>query len=196
MAEPLAVALHAVRKLAPPAGEPVVVVGCGPIGGLAALLLSRLHDGPLLVSDRNAARASLVADVSGASAVDLEAGAIAGALGEGVLRYALDATRNIVVLQTVIDLIAGGGTLGLVGITHGTIGLDPNILVEREIALIGCHAFAEEMPEAVAMLPDLALALKRLIDSEIPLDEVPAAYQRLLAGKTTGLKTIIDVAGS
>ena len=64
MAEPLAVALHAVRKLAAPAGEPILVVGCGPIGGLAALLLSHRHDGPLLVADRNAARASLVADVS------------------------------------------------------------------------------------------------------------------------------------
>ena len=45
MAEPLAVALHAVRRLALPAGEPILVMGCGTIGGLSALLLSKLHDG-------------------------------------------------------------------------------------------------------------------------------------------------------
>jgi hypothetical protein len=48
-AVPLAVALHAVRKQAAPGGEPVLVVGCGPIGGFVALLLSRLHDGTVLL---------------------------------------------------------------------------------------------------------------------------------------------------
>ena len=43
------------------------------------------------------------------------------------------------------------------------------------------------------MLPDLAPALARLIDAEIGLDEVPAAYARLLAGRAQGLKTIIRV---
>lgn len=191
MAEPLAVALHAVRKQALPRGEPVLVVGCGPIGGLAALLLSRLHDGPLLVADRNIARAALVAEMSGASIVDLGKGAISAALGGGVLRHALDATGNIAVLKTVLDLLGGGGSLALVGITHGRIDLDPNELVEREIALIGCHAFKDELPDAVAMLPDLAEALTRLIDREIGVEDVPSAYARLLGGDVTGLKTII-----
>ena len=191
MAEPLAVALHAVRKQAAPSGEPVLVVGCGPIGGLAALLLSRVHDGPLLVADRNIARAALVAEVSGAAVVDLDKGAIAAALCDKVLRHALDATGNITVLKTVLDLLGGGGSLALVGITHGRIDLDPNELVEREIALIGCHAFKDELPDAVAMLPDLADALSRLIDREIGVEDVPFAYARLLGGEVTGLKTII-----
>lgn len=193
MAEPLAVALHAVRRQAVPSGEPVLVVGCGPIGGLAALLLSRLHDGPLLVVDRNVARAALVAEVTGGVMVDLDAGAIASALGGGVLRYALDATGNITVLRSVLDLLGGGGSLALVGITHGRIDLDPNELVEREISLIGCHAFAGELPAAVGMLPDLADALSRLIDREITLGDVPDAYGKLLGGEAAGLKTIIRV---
>lgn len=71
MAEPLAVALHAVRRLGARAGEPVLVIGCGAIGGLCALLLSRLHDGPILVSDRDGARAGTVARLAGGTAVDL-----------------------------------------------------------------------------------------------------------------------------
>ncbi|TKD44940.1 MAG: dehydrogenase, partial [Mesorhizobium sp.] len=47
MAEPLAVALHAVRRLSAPAGVPVLIAGCGPIGGLAALLLSRHGERPV-----------------------------------------------------------------------------------------------------------------------------------------------------
>ncbi len=186
MAEPLAVALHAVRRLAARAGQPVLVAGCGPIGGMAAVLLSRLHDGPVLIADRNPVRAAKVAAVTGATVVDLDAGSIRAALGERVLRNAIDATGNIRVLSALLDLIAGGGSLALVGIAHGRIDLDPNALVEREIALVGCHAFADELPEAVAMLGELAPALGPLIDQEIAIDGIPAAYERLIAGESAG----------
>src|SRR3954468_1451198 len=41
LAEPLAVALHVVKRSAPAKGAPALVVGCGPIGGLVALVLAR-----------------------------------------------------------------------------------------------------------------------------------------------------------
>lgn len=191
MAEPLAVALHAVKRLRLPAGEPVLVAGCGPIGGLAALLLSRLHDGPILIAERNQARAALVGDVAGARSVGLDAASIEATLDGRPLRYGLDATGSVSALDALINLLSGGGALALVGISHGQLTLDPNLLVEREIALIGCHAFGDELPEAVAMMPDLADALGKLIETRISLDDTPAAYQRLLEGKATGLKTII-----
>ncbi|MBL8578395.1 MAG: alcohol dehydrogenase catalytic domain-containing protein [Mesorhizobium sp.] len=191
MAEPLAVALHAIRKQAVPSGQPVLVIGCGTIGGFVALLLSRLHEGPVLVADRNAERASLVADVTGAKVADLDGQSIRDALGGQPLLYACDATGDGRVLKTTLDLLSGGGSIALVGIANAPVELDLNVLVERETALIGCHAFIDELPEAVALLPSLAPQLSRLIDTEIGLDEVPAAYERLLAGQSKGLKTII-----
>lgn len=184
MAEPLAVALHAVHRLAAPSGEAVLVAGCGPIGGLAALVLSKLGV-EVLVADRNAARASLVAEVTGARVVALE---------EANIRHALDATGNIHVIRQLIDRVDGGGTLAIAGISHGEIALDPNMLVERELSLIGCHAYRDELPEAVALLPGLAPQLARFIDREITIDGIPDAYQRLVVGDAKGLKTIIRMA--
>ncbi|GGE04245.1 alcohol dehydrogenase [Aureimonas endophytica] len=195
MAEPLAVALHAVRRLRAAAGEPVLVTGCGTIGGLAALLLSRLHDGPLLVADLNAEKAALVGEVTGGRAVALDRAALDAALAGGRLRYALDATGAIAAIARTLDLMAGGGTLALVGIGHGRLDLDPNLLVEREIALAGCHAFAGELPEAIAHLPELSASLTRFVEILPDLDSVPEAYQRLLRGEGRALKTIIRVAG-
>lgn len=193
MGEPLAVALHAVRRLAPRPGEPVLVAGCGPIGGLAALLLAHRHDGPLLVADRNADRARLVARVTGARTTELDGAAVAASLGGVGLGSAVEATGNVDVLNRLVGLLAGGGRLALVGIFHGRLELDPNLLVERELALLGCHAFADELPEAVSLLPELAGPLAAFVDREIGLAEVPAAYERLLAGRATGLKTIIRI---
>jgi len=193
MAEPLAVALHAIRKQAVPSGEPVLIVGCGTIGGFVALLLSRLHDGPLLVADRNTARAALVAEVTGATVINLDAAAIRDALGGSSLRYVCDATGDGRVIKSVLGLLAGGGSIALVGIANAPVDLNLNMLVERETALLGCHAFIDELPDAVALLPGLTHQLTRLIDAEIRLDETPAAYERLLAGQSLGLKTIIRI---
>lgn len=191
MAEPLAVALHAVKRLTVPAGSPVLIAGCGPIGGLAALVLSERHDGPLLVADRNADRAGRVAEVTGARIVGLTAEAVAEGLAGRPLLAVLDATGHPGVIGTLLDLVSPGGTLALVGIGHGSLAIDPVRLVEREIALAGCHAFINELPEAVALMPRLEDRLLALVDETITLDDVPAAYARLLDGRSAGLKTII-----
>ncbi|TGS84668.1 dehydrogenase [Mesorhizobium sp. M3A.F.Ca.ET.174.01.1.1] len=190
MAEPLAVALHAVRRLPKTAGS-VLVVGCGTIGGLAALLLSRTFAGRVLIADRNQARCARVARVTGATIIDLDRDAVAVATANAPLLAAIEATGSIAALAQLLDVLSPGGAVALVGIFHGRLDIDPNMLVEREIALLGCHAFAGELPDAIRMLGELSEPLISLIDREIGLDEVPAAYERLLAGQGDGLKTII-----
>ncbi|MER8501130.1 MULTISPECIES: zinc-binding dehydrogenase [unclassified Mesorhizobium] len=195
MAEPLAVALHAVRRLPKTAGS-VLVVGCGTIGGLAALLLSRTFAGTVLVADRNPGRCARVARVTGASIVDLNRDAIAAATADAPLLAAVEATGSIAALSQLLGVLDAGGTVAMVGIFHGRLDIDPNILVEREIALLGCHAFADELPDAIRMLGELTEPMVELIDREIGLDDVPAAYERLLAGQGDGLKTIIRMRSS
>lgn len=195
MSEPLAVSMHALNRLALPPGEPLLIVGCGTIGGFAALLANRLHDGPVLVSDQNLARTELVSKVCGAHVVSLEADALCKASGDKPIRYALDATGSLNVISGLPGLIDGGGSIGLVGISHGTLPLDPNILVEREISLKGCHAFRDELPQVIEMLGSLQGELEQLIDQVIGLEDVPTAYERLLEGKNQGLKTIIQMDG-
>jgi (R,R)-butanediol dehydrogenase/meso-butanediol dehydrogenase/diacetyl reductase len=194
MAEPLAVALHAVQRLQVPSGEPVLLIGCGTIGGLSGLLLSRLHDGDLLFADVKADRARMIAEICGGTSIDLAPAEIAASLQGRRLRYALDATGSTKAIGRTIDLLSGGGALALVGISHGRLNLDPNILVEREIALLGCHAYENELAKSVSLLPQLQKELLEFSDVLTSLDEVPGAYQRLLDGQTNKLKTIVRIA--
>lgn len=186
MAEPVAVALHAVKRLNAPQDAPVLIAGCGPIGGLAALVLAEIGYRDIRVADRNPRRVARVQDVTGARLADLET-----AIPGGAVRHAIEATGSTMALRSLVELIGTGGAIALVGIMHGKIDLDPNILVEREISLIGCHAFRDELPEAISLLARCAARAQRLIDREIGISDVPQAYERLIAGDSEGLKTII-----
>lgn len=107
MAEPLAVALHAIRRLNPPQGEAILLVGCGTIGGLCGLLLSHLHDGKLLFTDLNGSRAEMVAAICGGSVVALDKSQARTALGDARLRYAVDATGSTKAIARGIELLEG-----------------------------------------------------------------------------------------
>jgi (R,R)-butanediol dehydrogenase/meso-butanediol dehydrogenase/diacetyl reductase len=184
MAEPLAVALHAVNRLSPERGEPVVIAGAGPIGGLVSLVLAREGFGPLYIVDRNEARRRLVADVTGAAPATLDEAP--------PTRFAFDATGSTAVASALVARASGGARIAFVGIFHEKLTIDPNLIVEREVDLIGCGAFAGELPLAVTRLSDYVSDLARYVVGPISLAGVPEAYQELINGKATKLKTIID----
>lgn len=188
MAEPLAVALHAVNRLSAPAGAPVAVTGCGAIGALCALIATR-RGHAVQVIDRHAGRAARVAEATRASITALDT------LGPDAPRHAIDATGAPEVIEALLHGLRGGGAIALVGIGSRPLTFNPALLVEREIALVGCHAYGNELSATPALLPDLATALDRLIDAEIGLDAVPAAYARHLASEVAGAKTIIRPQG-
>jgi (R,R)-butanediol dehydrogenase/meso-butanediol dehydrogenase/diacetyl reductase len=186
MAEPVAVALHAVRRLRPDPNAPVLIAGCGPIGGLAALVLAANGLTDIRVADRNPRRLARVCEVTGARPVTLDP----GAPGTDV-RFAIEATGSTAALTSLMACMTGGGAIALVGIMHGRIDLDPNLLVEREVSLIGCHAFRNELPEAISLLVRHAATATRLIDAVVAIADVPQAYERLIAGSSDGLKTVV-----
>jgi (R,R)-butanediol dehydrogenase/meso-butanediol dehydrogenase/diacetyl reductase len=192
MAEPIAVALHALDRLAAPRGVAALVVGCGAIGGLAALLGALEHGLRPVLFDRDAARAHALARLcGGVVAGALTPGAVAAAAGEPV-RWGLDATGAPEAVAAALGALAPGGALALVGIGHGAMPLEPARLVERETALIGCHAFADDLPRAAALAARWADDLRAMIGARIALADVPAAYARIAAGQAAGFKTIIE----
>ena len=140
-----------------------------------ALVLARRGVSPVLVADRNPARRQLVAEVTGAIPVPLERAAVAAASRGAPLRHAVEATGSTAAAAALLDLVDNGATIALVGIFHDRLDLDPNRLVEREVSLVGCSAFAGELKDAVDRLPELAPDLARFVDAPIGLDAVPAA---------------------
>lgn len=188
MAEPLAVAAHAVNRLDPVGEAPVVIAGAGAIGALAALLLVHRGFGPVYIADRNAARLSLVTETCGATAVDLSQ--LADHIGEAP-DYAIETTGNAGVAAALLDQIAPGGRVASVGIFHGRAEMDLNRIVEGEVDWLGVASFRDELAEVLPLLPDLQDRMRHLAGAPINLDAVPAAYDALVAGAVSTIKTII-----
>lgn len=191
LAEPLAVALHAIRRLGAPTGEPILVAGAGPVGGLVCLALDHFGCAPVLFAERQVTRRRLVAEVTNATPIELGPDSTAAALGGRPLRFAVEATGSAAALDVLLGIVAGGARIAMVGIFHGKSEVNTNAIVEREIELKGCSVFAGEQVEAVRLLPVLAPRLARLVSAPIELDAVPSAYRDLIEGRAPALKTII-----
>ena len=80
----------------------------------------------------------------------------------------------------------------MVGLFHGDLRLNANAIVERELDLRGCSVFRGEQREVMALLPALGDSLTRIVSPAIRLEDLPAAYLRLIAGESPYLKTIVQ----
>lgn len=192
LAEPLGVSLHVVRRLDPPPGLPILIAGVGPIGGLAAILLDHLGFGPLAILERNEDRAKLVASVSGARIIGPELSDVADFTGGSGLCCAIEATGSQSMLMFLLNALAGGGRLAMVGLFTGDQAVNANAIVERELEIRGCSVFCNEQKEAMTLLPSLTRKLERVIAPGISLEQLPQEYERLLSGKSRFLKTIVE----
>nr|WP_306266148.1 zinc-binding dehydrogenase [Pararhizobium sp. IMCC3301] len=192
LAEPLAVALHALKRLALPDDEPLLIIGCGPIGALAAIAANCLSPRPLLICDVNAARVSHTAKLSGATPVDLSSLRQFDNPAGQPLRYVLDTTGNVGVISSLIQSLTGC-SIGLVGIGSGDLTFDPVMLVEREITVLGCHAFFDELRQAVDLLQSKPEKFEAVIGQKITLDQTLQSYQSIASGQSAAIKTLIEI---
>ncbi|WP_215764595.1 zinc-binding dehydrogenase [Gluconobacter sp. P1D12_c] len=195
LVEPLSVSLHAVNRLAPTPGSPVVICGGGTIGGLAALLLRQQgHDVHML--ERSIGRQTLLAETIGTAPLPLDAEDWNILFGSEGPAFILDATGAATVVEMACQRLAPGGRLVLAGIFHHTPRIDLNVVVERELDIRGVSAFADEMPEAIQRLPGLIPFLDRLITPAAALTDLPVLYTHLLSGSEKRLKTLIAPNGT
>ncbi len=178
LAEPLAVAMHAVSRaagvlgsspgaqpgaLAP--GERALVLGYGPIGALVHAELSRRYP-QLEVSVRDPlAERRLLATAFAARDGDESPGS-----GFDLVVDAAGSARS---LAEAVAATSHGGCVVVVALGHEPVEVLPAELAERSLALVGCSGFAGELPEAVGVLagdPDRFLPL---VSETVLLEEAP-----------------------
>jgi L-idonate 5-dehydrogenase len=186
LAEPLAVAMHAVHRAGDVRGRDVVVNGAGPIGSL--VVAAARYRGAASVVAADLADSSLaVAKALGADEVrNLATG---DTLPEDA-ELVFEASGAPAALGGVLRATARGGTVVQVGNLPGTPAPAAlGDLVTREITWIGAYRFVEEISDALAAIA-AGLDVSPLITHRFDIDRAAEALA-VAADRSSGSSNVM-----
>jgi threonine dehydrogenase-like Zn-dependent dehydrogenase len=197
LVEPVAVAVHAVRRVDGGTSRSALVVGGGPIGQCLVLALAQAGLRDVLVTEVDPARRALVERL-GAIALDPMAGSVADQVTDrlgGPAEVAFDAVGISATMADALSSTRVGGAVCLVGMGLPRVELDAYAVSTMERSLIGSFTYSSDdfraAVDIVAVAPDVADAL---VSRVIPLDEAPAAFRALAVGDGTPGKVLVRLA--
>ncbi|MER7394541.1 L-idonate 5-dehydrogenase [Streptomyces sp. NPDC000151] len=186
LAEPLAVAMHAVHRAGDVRGKTVLVNGAGPIGALVVAAAKHRGAAAVLAADLSAASLSVARAMGADETVDLGQG---GALPEDV-ELVFEASGAAAALGPVLRATARGGTVVQVGNLPGTaVPAALGDLVTREITWIGSYRFVEEIDDALLALHQ-GLDVSPVITHRFGIDRAAEALA-VAADRTSGSSKVM-----
>ena len=191
MAEPYAVALHAVAMAGDLSGATVLVTGAGVIGQMCATAARAAGAARILMSDiapaaLQRARALGVDEVFDAG----DAAAMAALTDAPRCDAVFEASGAAPALNAAIAACRPRGTVVQVGFLPPRAPVDLAKLLTREIRLVGTYRFIDEFAEAVRQITSGEVDLRPMISADLPLDDPAAVFARAL-DKTETLKVMV-----
>ena len=193
LAEPLAVAVHAVGLSGLAGGERVLVFGAGPIGVLTALV-ARHAGAHVWICDPSPARAEL-ARVLGLGTVRSGPAGVADVLaltdGAGA-DIVFDSAGHPAVAALLSAVSAVRGTIVLVGVYKEPAAVDLRAITFGEQRMLGVRVYTrDDVRRAVELIETDALGLGRLPVAVFDLAETAAAFELAMAAGPT-LKVLVS----
>lgn len=179
MAEPLSVALHAVRRAGPLLGKRVLVTGCGPIGALIVAAARRAGAAMIVATDVNTLPLDSAKKVGADLAFNIAETPDAlqpFAVDKGSFDVLFEASGNAAALRGAFDVLKPRGVIVQVGL-GGDISLPINVIVAKEFDLRGAFRFHEEFAVAVELLNKGLIDVKPLISGIFPYQDSVKAFQ-------------------
>ncbi len=214
LVEPLACAVHAVRRIPINPGASVLVIGAGTVGLLTLLALRKLTAaGEVYVIAKHAHQADQARELGATQVIGADSTArtlrrSTGALlvepesGAGYLLGGMDlafeCTGGATGLDTALRSLRAGGTVIASGMPSGGVDLTP--LWYRELHLVGAYASAVgdepsqgDFPEAIALAG--SAPLDGYVDTKYPLERWRDALDHAAAAGRLGTIKVVFAPG-
>ena len=192
-AEPLAVCLHALSKAPELAGQRVLVTGAGPIGAICTAL-ARLHGAAeIVVTDVQDFTLGIARRMGADRCVNVAEnpeGLADYAQGKGRIDVVLECSANPHAIAQAIAVARPQATMVQIGV-GGVTPVPLNLIVGRELHLVGTHRFDVEFAQAVAMIGAGRIDLSPMVTQVLPAAEAQRAFD-LAGDRTQAVKVQLD----
>jgi (R,R)-butanediol dehydrogenase/meso-butanediol dehydrogenase/diacetyl reductase len=197
LAQPMSIAVHAMRRGRLEANDEAVIVGAGGIGAFLTFAAASVTD-RLAVIDLDEQRLK-IADALGAPHV-LQTGNSDEA--QQAMRdwdinptVVYEVSGTVPGLRTALGLLPRGGRLVLVGLQGAPVEWDVRTLslIEHEVIGTNAHVFATDMPTSLELLASRQAPWSDIAPVALALDElVDQGLRPLAERRSTRIKTLID----
>ncbi len=193
--EPLAVAVHAVRRADVRLGETVLVLGAGAIGLLVGALAKRMGASKVIVSDYAAFRLDMAKQIGATDTVNPGAGesleaAVQSLTGGKGVDKAFECVGRQETFVEAMTLVRKKGLATIVGIFEQTeITIPVMRLVNNEIRVQGTQGYCWDFPIALEMAGEIGL--ERLVTQRFPLSKLQQALETALDRTQKTMKIVL-----
>ncbi|MFI6833736.1 zinc-binding dehydrogenase [Kribbella sp. NPDC050241] len=197
LVEPVAVAVHDVRRSELGAGDKAVVIGAGPIGVLIATV-AVAFGAEVVIAEIDPARRATAARLGLAtldpSSVDQAAWVEEWTDGAGA-DVVFEVSGSAAAVQGATDLVKVRGTLVVVAIHPQPRPLDLHRVFWRELRILGARVYQRQDFELAAeLIAEGTIPTEQLVTGIVPLTEVQSAFGVLEAGQA--MKLLVELSAS
>jgi alcohol dehydrogenase len=197
LTDAMATAYFGVRNADVKAGSLVAVVGLGPIGLIAVELALLLGASRVFAIDPVASRRAHAAAL-GAEVFDADAGTreeIFARTGGRGAQSVVEASGARSAVELALSLVAGGGTLSVIGVPQPDVSLTMMPIFYRNLTVRSGNCPVPYMwPELIPLLQQQRLTAAGLFTHTLPLADGAEAYRLFDSRQDDVVKIMIDVA--
>jgi len=198
MVEPVAVGVHAVRRLGEVSGMNLLVLGAGPIGNLAAQVAKGLGAAAVMITDVSAFRL----EVAKACGIDH-----AVRVTEEPLEERIDAAFGPAGADAILECVGAQETMGqaialarkgsdiiVVGVFSEKPAVDMGLVQDKELRLIGTLMYrAGDYAAAIDLIETERIRLDPLISRHFEFEDYPRAFKFIEQQGDRTMKVLIDL---
>ena len=195
LAEPLSVAVHAVKRTPISPDDTAVVVGSGMVGLLVIQALKAEGCSNVIAIDIDKGRLDLACELGASAGLKADKCDVVKEVFKRTDNLGADITFEVVgitpTVKTAVAVLRKGGSLTLIGNLSAMVEMPLQTVVTREISLYGSCISAGEYPYCLEMMVAGTVNVEPLISATAPLADGSAWFKRLYDKEPGLLKVIL-----
>lgn len=176
MAEPLTIALHGVHRLALKEGEHIAINGAGPIGLLAAMVALHYGAKPIMI-DLVKERLDFAKSLGVKYTINLREENLVEKVKEytngRMAECVMEASGANSAIRATLDIVSHAGRIALTGWPKQETLIPTDMITRKEVDIRGARTSAGEFPEAIDLIYNHKVDVRRILTKVISIDEAP-----------------------